>query len=118
MEEGYDVIEFSIDDSVEVEYDMDNILDFINTFAPELKKEVMTVLENQDNMEIDKALFMITEARDGSEEVYYLVLCKVVTLEEKGLMLVYSKNVDLISLYMSNLTTMSYAKVKESFKNK
>lgn len=98
---------------------MDNILDFINNFAPELKKEVISILEKPDNNAMDKALFMVSTAKEDSDEVYYIVLCKVVTLgKDNGLMLVYSQNLDLISLYMSNLTTMPYAKVKESFNKK
>lgn len=119
MDEEYDVIEFSIDDTVEVEHDMDNILDFINAFAPELKKEVISILEKPDDNTRDKALFMVSTALEDKDEVYYMILCKVMTLgKDNGLMLLYSRNLDLISLYMSNLTTMPYAKVKESFNKK
>jgi hypothetical protein len=119
IEEEYDIIEFSVNDTVEIEHDIDNILDFINTFAPELKKEIIDVLEKPNDNSKDTALFMVSTAKNQDEGVYYIVLCKVVTLgKDNGLMLVYSQNLDLISLYLSNLTTMSYAKVKESFNKK
>lgn len=114
--EEYDIIEFSIDDSVEVEHDIDNILDFINTFAPELKKQIISILEEPGDDTKDKAVFMISKEIENTKEVYYIILIKIITLEkDNGLMMIYSKNVDLISLYMSNLTTMSYEKVKKSF---
>lgn len=113
----YDTIEFGVTDSVNVEHDIDRILDFLNSFPKELKEEVMNVLEKNDEG-YDKALFLTGITNDGLEELHYMILCKVVTLEEKGLMLVYSKNVDLLSLYMSNMTTMPYEKIKKNFTDK
>lgn len=113
----YDTIEFDVTDSVNIEHDIDRILDFLNSFPKELKEEVMEVLEKDDEG-YDKALFLTGITNDGLEELHYMILCKVVTLEEKGLMLVYSKNVDLLSLYMSNMTTMPYEKIKKNFTDK
>ena len=113
----YDTIEFDVTDNVNVEHDIDRILDFLNSFPKELKEEVMKVLEKDDEGH-DKALFLTGITNDGLEELHYMILCKVVTLEEKGLMLVYSKNVDLLSLYMSNMTTMPYEKIKKNFTDK
>jgi hypothetical protein len=102
---------------VNVEDDIDRILDFLNSFPPELKEEVMASLETKDE-EHDKAMFLTGITNDEKSELHYMVLCKVVTLDEKGLMLLYSKNLDLLSLYMSNITSLPYAKVKESFTKK
>lgn len=115
LDTEYDVLEFSVDDTVEVEHDIDKILDFLNGFPVKLKDHVLASLNKQEE-ESDKALFFVSSTNESPDEVYYLILCKVVTLDEKGLMLMYSKNLDLISLYMSRITTLSYAKVKESFK--
>lgn len=111
------MIEFNIEDTVNVEHDIDSILDFLNSFPTELKDEVMTTLENNDEGH-DKALFLTGITNDEKNEKHYMILCKVVTLDEKGLMLVYSRNLDLLSLYMSNITTMPYEKVKKSFSKK
>jgi hypothetical protein len=110
-------LEFNVSDTVNIEHDIDRILDFLNSFPEQVKKEVIDALEAKDEAN-DKALFLTGITNDGTNELHYMVLCKVVTLDEKGLMLVYSKNVDLLSLYMSNITTMSYEKVKKSFDKK
>jgi len=102
---------------VNVEHDIDNILDFLNGFPSKLKDEVLASL-NKPEESFDKALFFVSNALDNPKDTYYMILCKVVTLDEKGLMLMYSKNVDLLSLYMSTITTLPYDKVKESFKTK
>lgn len=110
------MIEFDVKDTVEIEQNIDSILDFINTFAPELKKEVTDSLESPTEDNNDKALFFVSTPKDSTEDKYYIILCKIVSLEEEqGLVMFYSKNVDLLSLYMSNFTTMSYEKVKKSF---
>lgn len=111
------MLEFNIQDTVNIEHDIDSILDFLNSFPTELKDEVMATLEDNDEGH-DKALFLTGITNDGRNEKHYMILCKVVTLDEKGLMLVYSRNLDLLSLYMSNITTMPYEKVKKSFRKK
>lgn len=113
----YDTIEFDMTDTVNIEHDIDRILDFLNSFPKELKEEVMEALEKEDEGH-DKALFLTGLTNDGLEELHYMILCKVVTLDEKGLMLIYSKNLDLLSLYMSNMTTMPYEKIKKNFTDK
>ena len=115
MDMEYDVIEFSVNDTVEVEQDIDKILDFLNEFPPKLKEQVLASLNKEEEIS-DKALFFVSSMAEDSSKTYYLILCKVVTLDEKGLMLLCSTNLDLISLYMSRITTLSYDKVKESFK--
>jgi hypothetical protein len=117
MDMEYDVIEFSVNDTVQVEEDIDKILDFLNDFPSKLKDEVLASL-NKENEISDKALFFVSQSLNNPVETYYLILCKVVTLDEKGLILLYSTNMDLISLYMSRISTLSYDKVKESFKTK
>lgn len=108
------MLEFDITETVNVEEDIDKILDFLNSFPKELKEEVMEALK-EDGSDNDKALFLTGITNDEKNELHYMILCKVVTLDEKGLMLVYSKNLDLISLYMSNITSLPYAKIKEKF---
>lgn len=117
IEEEYDVLEFDVNDHVNVEDNIDKILDFLNGFPEDLKNEVLSSLNKQEETS-DKALFFVSSSLENPDETYYLILCKVVTLDEKGLLLMYSKNVDLLSLYMSGITTLSYAKIKESFKEK
>lgn len=117
LEEEYDTIEFDVNDEVNIEHDIDKILDFLNGFPTELKENVLTSLNKNDG-KFDKALFFVSESLDIPAKTYYMILCKIVTLDEKGLMLMYSTNIDLLSLYMSGITTLSYDKVKEGFKTK
>lgn len=114
----YDSIEFDITDTVNIEHDIDRILDFLNSFPTELRQEVMDVLEKKDDAKHDKALFLTGISSVEDNKLYYMILCKIVTLDEKGLMLVYSTNLDLLSLYMSNMTTMPYEKIKKNFTDK
>lgn len=101
-----------------IEHDIDKILDFLNSFPNEVKREVIEVLEKKDDAEHDKALFITGMSEEEKNKMYYMILCKVVTLDEKGLMLIYSTNLDLLSLYMSNMTTMPYEKIKKNFTDK
>lgn len=108
-------VSFNLEDEIVVEENIDSILDFLNSFPEDLKRKVMDELDTTRENH-DKALFFSSQNKEGN--VFYLILCNVVTLDEKGLILFASKNKDLLSLYMSNITTMSYERVQKAFEDR
>jgi hypothetical protein len=91
---------------------MDSILDFINSCDPLTKDRVLDALKSSS---ADKALFL-TAVKD--DEKTYVILMNITSLpEEEGLALAYSTDLDTLSYFLAELTTLSEDDVKNEFKD-
>jgi hypothetical protein len=91
---------------------MDSILDFINSCDPLTKDRVLDALKSSS---ADKALFL-TAVKDDVKT--YVILMNITSLpEEEGLALAYSTDLDTLSYFLAELTTLSEDDVKNEFKD-
>lgn len=90
---------------------MDSILDFINSCDEFTKSQVLKALKYEGTA--DKALFL-TSFKDN--EKTYVVLMNVNSIpEEQGLALAYSTDLQSLSYFLAELTTLSEEDVSKQF---
>lgn len=90
---------------------MDSILDFINSCDEFTKSQVLKALKYEGTA--DKALFL-TSLKDN--EKTYVVLMNVNSIpEEQGLALAYSTDLQSLSYFLAELTTLSEEDVSKQF---
>jgi hypothetical protein len=90
---------------------MDSILDFINSCDEFTKSQVLKALKYEGTA--DKALFL-TSIKDN--EKTYVVLMNVNSIpEEQGLALAYSSDLQSLSYFLAELTTLSEDDVVKQF---
>lgn len=107
------VVEIPHDAEVQVMKSIDDILDLLSDFPADAKSFILKTFDEHEKTDSDKAIFLRVEDKNIT---YYVIITKIVTSDEdKGLHLMYSSNINLISLYVEHLTSIEYERAKEAF---
>lgn len=95
--------------------EMDTILDFINHCDESIKRTILDCLDKKSVA--DKALFLTSRQEEDSTEFTYIILLNINNKEwdDSNLMLIHSKNVEAVAMFMEEFSDLSSEEVIKQF---
>lgn len=100
---------------VKFERDVDNILDFLNTFPEDIKKNVLSILDNKDTSK-DKALFITSDGTSNNTPNFYICLFSHGSKKEgPELFMLYSTSIEAVCVCTEYMTDLTYQSTREGF---
>lgn len=94
----------------------DEILDFINTLDKNIKESMLSKLSVQNDK--DLVVFFTSTSIVIPNEVYYIILVKIASSEDKkenGLLLAFSEDIDVVSYFLSGSSNLTFEEAKDGF---
>lgn len=94
----------------------DEILDFINTLDKNIKESMLSKLSIQNDK--DLVVFFTSTSIVIPNEVYYIILVKIASSEDKkenGLLLAFSEDIDVVSYFLSGSSNLTFEEAKDGF---